>query len=103
MAETAFHLFPISCQITRMQIALTSEQQTWLRTHVARGDFASVEDAARQLLDERIAERTAEESDDLAWAKPRVDEALAEISRGEGQTLEQHNARVAAYLASLKD
>ena len=85
-----------------MQIALTSEQQAWLDTHVARGDFPSVEDAARQLLDERIAEWMAEESDDLAWAKPYVDEALAQIDRGEGQTLEQHNDRVAAYMASLK-
>jgi antitoxin ParD1/3/4 len=42
---------------------------------VASGDFSSVEEAARQLLDERIAERMAEENDDLAWAKPYVDEA----------------------------
>jgi hypothetical protein len=31
----------------------------------------------RQLIDERIAEIAAEESDDLAWATPHVDEALA--------------------------
>ena len=60
-----------------MTISLTPEQQAWLSAHVARGDFASVEDAARQLIDERIAERAIEEHDDLAWAKPHVDEALA--------------------------
>ena len=51
-----------------MSITLTAEQETWLKAHVATGDFASVEDAARQLIDERIAERNAEEADDLAWA-----------------------------------
>ena len=70
--------------------------------HVARGDFASVEEAARQLIDERIAERTIEE-DDLAWAKADVDEALASVKRGEGLTLEEHRARNAARLATLKD
>jgi antitoxin ParD1/3/4 len=46
---------------------------------VARGDFASAEDAARQLIDERIAEHALEEQDDLAWAKPHVDEALTKL------------------------
>ena len=54
----------------RMEISLTPEQKAWLDAHVARGDFASAEEAARQLIDERIAERAAEEKDDLAWAMP---------------------------------
>jgi antitoxin ParD1/3/4 len=86
-----------------MLISLTPEQQIWLAAQVERGEFRSIEDAARQLIDERIAERRAEESDDLAWAKPYVDEALAEIERGEVMTLEEHKARNAARLASLKD
>jgi antitoxin ParD1/3/4 len=53
----------------------------WINARVARGDFASAQEAARQLIDERIAERTLEEQDDLAWAKPHVDEALAEVAR----------------------
>jgi putative addiction module component (TIGR02574 family) len=39
--------------------------------------------------------------DDLAWAKPYVDEAIAEIERGEGLTLEEHEARMAALMAKL--
>jgi antitoxin ParD1/3/4 len=85
-----------------MSITLTSEQETWLKAHVATGDFASVEEAVRQLLDERIAERAAEETDDLAWAKPYVDEARAAVARGEFVTLEEHKAHNAALLASLK-
>jgi len=85
-----------------MTISLTPEQQEWIAAHVARGDFASVEDAARQLIDERIAERAIEE-DDLAWAKPLVDEALAEVARGDVITREEHRARNAARLAALKE
>ena len=74
-----------------------------LSAYVARGDFSSIEEAARQLLDERIAERIAEEYDDLAWAKPFVDEARAAIARGEVLTLDEHKARNAARLAAIKD
>jgi antitoxin ParD1/3/4 len=63
------------CYIDAMTITLTPEQQALLSNYVARGDFSSIEEAARQLIDERIAERAAEEGDDLAWAKPYVDEA----------------------------
>ena len=86
-----------------MAISLTPEQQAWLNAHVARGDFASVEDAVRQLIDERIAERAAEERDDLAWAKPYVDEALADVARGEVLSRDEHRARNAARLAAFKD
>jgi antitoxin ParD1/3/4 len=85
-----------------MAITLTPEQESWLQAHVASGDFASIEEAARQLIDERIAERAAEESDDLAWAKPHVDEARAAVARGEFVTLEEHKAYNAALLASLR-
>lgn len=85
-----------------MPINLTPEQEAWLKAHVASGDFPSVEEAARQLIDERIAERELDESDDLAWAKPLVDEGLAALERGEFMTLEEHKARNAARLAAMK-
>jgi antitoxin ParD1/3/4 len=88
-----------------MAISLSPEQQAWLLAHVERGDFASVGEAARQLLDERIAERIAErmaeESDDLAWAKPYVDEARAGVARGSVISREEHSARNAARLAAI--
>ena len=85
-----------------ISLSLTPEQQAWLAAHVASGDFASIEEAARLLIDQRIAEISAEESDDLAWAKPYVDEALAEVARGEGSTLDEHEIRMDALLASMK-
>jgi antitoxin ParD1/3/4 len=84
-----------------MVITLTPSQEAWLEAHVARGAFASVEEAARQLIDERIAERSFEESGDLAWAKPYVDEALADVARGDVITLEEHEARNEARLAAM--
>ena len=84
-----------------MTITLTADQEARLGALVASGDFASVEEAARSLLDERLAEREME-SDDLAWAKPLVDEGLAALERGELMTLEEHKARNAARLAALK-
>src|SRR5271154_7110382 len=64
-----------------MTITLNPEQEAQIKTRVASGDFASVEEAARQLIDEALAERALDESDDLAGAKPYVDEALALVAR----------------------
>jgi antitoxin ParD1/3/4 len=84
-----------------MAITLTPDQEAWLKAHVAAGDFPSIEEAARQLIDERIVERELEK-DDLAWAKPLVEEGLAALERGEHISLEEHKARNAARLAALK-
>jgi hypothetical protein len=48
---------------TKMPITLTPEREAWLQSHVATGAFASIEEAARRLIDERIAERELEEDD----------------------------------------
>jgi antitoxin ParD1/3/4 len=85
-----------------MTITLKHDQEAWLKTRVASGDFASVEEAARQLIDERISERELEETDDLAWAKPFVDEAEADVARGAVIPLEEHEARMNARLAAMR-
>ena len=85
-----------------MTITLRPEQLSWIKAHVAAGNFTSVEEAARQLIDDRIAELAIDADDDLAWAKPYVDEARAAVARGEVVTLEEHRAHMAAVLESLK-
>ena len=85
-----------------MTITLKPEQETWLMARVASGEFASVEEAARQLIDERIADREFA-NDDLSWAKPLVDEGLAALDRGKFISLEEHKARNAARLAALRE
>jgi antitoxin ParD1/3/4 len=84
-----------------MMITLTSEQEARLKAYVARGEYSSIEEAARQFIDEKIAARTTEEVDDLAWAKPCVDEALADIERGDVISLEEHEDRTKALLATI--
>jgi antitoxin ParD1/3/4 len=83
-----------------MPITLTPDQEAWLQARVATGGFASIEEAARQLIDERIAEIAAEDDDDLEWARPLLDEARASIARGDVLTLEEHRARNAARRAT---
>jgi antitoxin ParD1/3/4 len=56
-------------------------------------------------IDDRIAEIANDEDgeqDDMAWAKPLVDEGLAALERGHFITLEEHRARNAARRASLR-
>jgi antitoxin ParD1/3/4 len=87
-----------------MSDILTPEQHAWLSDHVAGGEFQSVEEAARPFIDESIASRAViAGDDDLAWAKPLVDEALAAVERGEVMTRAEHRARMDARLAALKD
>ena len=85
-----------------MTITLTPDQEASLSALVAAGDFASIEAAARALLDERLAERAIED-DDCAWAKPYLEEAEADIAQGDVITLEEHRARNASRLAALRD
>jgi antitoxin ParD1/3/4 len=85
-----------------MSITLTPEQQAWCEAHVSSGDFVSVEQAARALIDERIAERALEAGADLSWAKPLVEEGLAALERGEFISLDEHKARNARRLAAPK-
>jgi antitoxin ParD1/3/4 len=85
-----------------MLISLTADQQAWLEARVERGEFASVDEAARQLIDERIAEREVE-GDDLDWARPYVEEARVAVANGEVIDREEYRARNAARLAAFKD
>ena len=85
-----------------MPITLTPEQEAWIQAHVATGDFASIEEAARQLIDDRIAELAVDDDDDMEWARPLLEEAREAIARGDVITLEEHRARNAMRLAALR-
>jgi antitoxin ParD1/3/4 len=84
-----------------LKVTLTPEQIAWIDVRIARGDFPSVEDAVRQLIDERIAERSIED-DDLAWAGPFLDSAIVEAERGNVMSLEEHRAHNRARLAPMR-
>jgi antitoxin ParD1/3/4 len=81
-----------------MTITLTPEQQKRLEAAVAEGQFASVEEAVRWAVDCMVVE----EYGDLSWAKPHLDEARAQIARGEFVSLDEFNAHVDERLAKLR-
>lgn len=84
-----------------MVITLPPELEAWLQAHVAAGDYASIEEAARQIIADRMAQSTLDD-DDMEWAKPMVEEARAAIARGEVMTIDEHKTRNAARLAALR-
>ena len=84
-----------------MSVTLSPDHQAWLAARIDSGEFDSLDDAMRQLIEERISERMLEE-DDLAWAKPYVDEALAGVARGEVISHDEYRARNTARLAALR-
>jgi len=83
-------------------LTLTPEQEAWLKAHAATDGAASIEEAARRIIDEHIGECELEH-DELEWAKTLVNEGLAALERGDYISLEEHKARNAARLAALKD
>ena len=85
-----------------MTVTITHQQQAWLLDHVSRGEFRSIEEGVRQLLDERMAERATEEGDDLVWARADVDQARADVAVGRVLTRQDHEARMDAQPAAHK-
>jgi antitoxin ParD1/3/4 len=77
-----------------MTVQLSPEQQRWLEAQVEAGHFASLEQAVAVA----IADLMATLDDDLAWAKPLVDEAAAELDRGEGVPGDEALARIRKVL-----
>ena len=65
-----------------MSITLAPEQLAWIEARVASGAYPDVDEAVRSLLADAIEDHEAWKDDDMAWAKPLVDEALAEVERG---------------------
>jgi antitoxin ParD1/3/4 len=71
-----------------MTMTRNPDREASLETRMARGDLASIEEAARRLIDQPIAEHQLGESDAMASAKPYVEEGLAALRRGDVLTLE---------------
>ena len=84
-----------------MTINLTPEQIAWLQQRVADGSFASLDEAAQFFMGDAIAHAEEIDLDDLEWAKPLVDEARAEIERGEGIPLVEFKAHLKKRISEL--
>ena len=81
-----------------MTITLPREQQEWLEAQVKAGYSDSIEDAVASI----VAEHMQLDTDDMAWAKPLVDKALASLDRGEGMTLEEYRQLMDERFGKLK-
>jgi len=81
-----------------MNIRLPPTQQAWLEAQVAAGKFNSVDDAVAVA----VADLMAINDDDLAWAKPYVDEGRAAAARGEVVSLDDAVADIDSHIAKLK-
>ena len=81
-----------------MNINLPREQREWLEAQVKAGAYESLDDAVASI----IAEHMELDIDDLAWAKPLVDEALAAADRGETMTLEEYRAMMTERFGKIE-
>jgi len=83
-----------------MNITLTGEQESALSSLVAAGDYPSIEEAARALLNERLLLNEVEEPD-LEDTRALLAEAETDIEAGAVMTLEEHRARIEVLLKNL--
>lgn len=88
-------------------LKLTLAQEAWIEAAVARGDFASPEEALASIIDFGISALETEPEDDmdeeeLANVREKLAEAERSIANGESLTLEEHRRRMARVLEELK-
>ncbi len=81
-----------------MTITLSNDQQSWLEAQVAAGNFASIEEAVAIA----IADLRAMAEDDLAWAKPYVEQAQRSVAAGHVISGEEFAAGLDRKIASLR-
>ena len=81
-----------------MSITLPREQQEWLEAQVQAGAYDSVEEAVASI----VAEYMQLDLDDMAWARPLVDEARAAADRGEIMTLEEYRNMMTERFGKLE-
>jgi Arc/MetJ-type ribon-helix-helix transcriptional regulator len=82
-----------------MNIQLPPDQQKWLEEQVKAGRFASLDEAIAAAVDDL---RVSQIDDDLSWAKPYIDEALAQVRRGEVISGREFFERMQAKLSRLR-
>lgn len=82
----------------RMNIRLRPDQQAWLEAQVAAGHFSSVDDAVALAVSDLMAIG----DDDLAWAKPYVNEGREAAARGEVISVDDAVTDIEAHIAALK-
>ena len=80
-----------------MTISLPKRHTDWLEARVADGTFASIDEAAALIIEERMEL----EADDLAWAAEAVAEGRRDGTEGRTLSLDEHRSRNATRLARI--
>ena len=81
-----------------MNITLPPNQRKWLEAEVAAGRFASVDEALAMAVSGLMDLGT----DDLAWAKPQVDQARASFAKGNVSAGEAYLKRLDEKIVKLQ-
>lgn len=81
-----------------MKVTLPPEQMRWLESEVSAGHFNSIDDAVAAA----VAELMSAQVDDLAWAKPYVEQARASVARGDVVSGDEFLDRLESRLSSLR-
>jgi antitoxin ParD1/3/4 len=81
-----------------MNITLSPAQKEWLEAQVDAGHFGSIDHAVTVA----IAGLIAIDFDDLAWAKPYVEDARTAVARGKVSTLEDALTDIDTYVGTFK-
>jgi len=81
-----------------MNITLPPEQQKWLEAEVTAGRFHSIDDAVAAA----VAELMSIHDDDLAWARPYVEQARASVARGDVVSGDEFFKRLKTKLDALR-
>ena len=81
-----------------MNVDLPREQKEWLEAEVAAGRFSTIDDAVAAA----VAGLMSIDGDDLAWAKPYVEQARTSVARGDVISGEEFFERLERKLDSLR-
>ncbi len=82
-----------------MTITLSKSSEAWLEQEVAAGRYASVDEAVEAALLHWRLDTAEVDDDDLVALKPSLDEALAQLDRGEGRPASEVFAKLRARAA----
>ncbi len=85
---------------TTLTLTLSPEAAAWLQNHVIEGAAASLEEAAAFAI-ENAAFGAALEKEDLEWVTPLLDEARADMERGNTVPFSEFKAAFNARIVAL--
>ncbi|HMK79189.1 MAG TPA: hypothetical protein VK438_06040 [Xanthobacteraceae bacterium] len=85
-----------------MNIRLKPDTEEWLKAQVAEGRFPSIEEAVEVFVSEGRRAQEQLDATDLSWAKPYIEEGLADLEAGRVVPAEEVYAELRAMFGRPK-